>query len=571
MNPDSANPTSPSVRNRNAGSLLIICALIGLSLFTIRLIYTPGCAWETHDMMFNMERFSAAQHAFSQGHLSARWSRDINYGYGYPLLLFYPPLTVYVIGLLHAAGLGFLTATKTLVTLSMILAGILAWQLGFYLWKDRISATLTAVCYLLLPYHLLTIMTRGAIAEFTAQGLLPGLMLTYLRLQESSHRRLIPATLFCAAVILTHNASWLLVMPTVLITAWISGRFSRQMISRSILATILGLGLSAFYWMPAFIEKSLVNISKLQQAQHLSYLNHFSNLEKICSERWAYSGIGTVLSVVWLLASIGLVRCPDRKRRLTGAALLVQTPLIILCCTSWSRPLWDHMEILQFVQFPWRLTAMAGLTAAAAAPALLYLCPKPFLKYLTVGVIILGLMVTATLQTQRPIFKFDDAAGLCIRHLCTSGTTTVVADEYLPLTVTQHPEKTYGVRSDTWIPETSGTICVPDQDLTHRITGFIISDEPASVRINCLYFPGWRATVDGREIPVEVIEPTGLMRLLVPAGDHEVILIFGNTPVRTLAIVITLVCGIIMVLLWLKTPRKPTELNGSTAPAETSL
>jgi len=155
-----------SVENASKWSeRLIITALAALSLWSIRTIFAPQCIWVSHDLLFNMERYSAAFHCMADGQLAAQWSRDINFGYGYPLLLFYPPLTVYFVAGLHFTGLGIVTGTKFLAALSSVFAGIFAFQLGKEIWKQPITAAFTAACYVLFPYHLLTLMVRGAMAE----------------------------------------------------------------------------------------------------------------------------------------------------------------------------------------------------------------------------------------------------------------------------------------------------------------------------------------------------------------------------------------------------------------------
>jgi hypothetical protein len=53
-------------------------------------------------------------------------------------------------------------------------------------------------------------------------------------------------------------------------------------------------------------------------------------------------------------------------------------------------------------------------------------------------------------------------------------------------------------------------------------------------------FPGWRVTVDGRPAETELAHPEGFIVVLVPEGEHVVEVLFGNTPVRTVAWSLTL-------------------------------
>lgn len=530
-----------------------------LSLAVLYPLSARHCAWETHDLIFNMERYAAASQCIRDGHWTALWSRDINFGYGYPLLLFYPPLTVFFIAGLHLAGIGILSATKLLAVLSAAGAAILAYRLGRHLWKERAAAALVAACYALLPYHLLTLMTRGAMAEFAAHALLPGLLLAYLKLRRPTPVQIVRAAGFSALLMLTHNASWLLIIPIAAIlpmVGWLPVPSTRgahgpnpdrslKNAGKTLLgvigSTILGLGLSAAYWVPAFVEKSRVRISNLQQAEHLSYIHHFADWEKIIRNDWAYAGLGTVMTVVWILAVIGIFRCRIGPERRIIAALLILVPLITFLSMSPARPVWDMLEILQYVQFPWRLTVLSGLSAAAAAPAMLCLFRSRRWRNAVTGSVIAVLFITAFQHTLRPIFRFNDRVGLSRHHLRTSGTTTVVGDEYRPLTVKTHPEELYGPRETTWHLDTPGAVCVPDRDRSAEISAFIISDVPVTVHVHCLYFPGWRASLNRRPIPVAIDRETGLMILNLPPGDHYAALRFGTIPIRTAGRVIAVI------------------------------
>jgi len=59
----------------------------------------------------------------------------------------------------------------------------------------------------------------------------------------------------------------------------------------------------------------------------------------------------------------------------------------------------------------------------------------------------------------------------------------------------------------------------------------VTTPEPALVVVAQTYFPGWRAHVDGREVPVRRADYVA-MALAVPAGNHHVILRYGSRAVH---------------------------------------
>ncbi len=44
-------------------------------------------------------------------------------------------------------------------------------------------------------------------------------------------------------------------------------------------------------------------------------------------------------------------------------------------------------------------------------------------------------------------------------------------------------------------------------------------------------FPGWQATIDGQRVDHRAEPPYGLIAVDVPAGQHEVVIRHGTTPV----------------------------------------
>jgi hypothetical protein len=57
---------------------------------------------------------------------------------------------------------------------------------------------------------------------------------------------------------------------------------------------------------------------------------------------------------------------------------------------------------------------------------------------------------------------------------------------------------------------------------------------PATLTLLIFDFPGWKAQIDGKPVPIQPDQETGLITLEVPEGEHEVNLHFGSTRARDL-------------------------------------
>jgi hypothetical protein len=64
---------------------------------------------------------------------------------------------------------------------------------------------------------------------------------------------------------------------------------------------------------------------------------------------------------------------------------------------------------------------------------------------------------------------------------------------------------------------------------------------PATITLNLLYFPGWQAKLNGEPISLAPHPGSGLIDLSLPAGNHTLTLTFGETPLRRLADIISIV------------------------------
>jgi hypothetical protein len=72
-------------------------------------------------------------------------------------------------------------------------------------------------------------------------------------------------------------------------------------------------------------------------------------------------------------------------------------------------------------------------------------------------------------------------------------------------------------------------------------------NEPAVVVVSQMYYPGWKATVDGAETPVHPVN-VALTGILVPGGSHDVRIFFQPGPFR-IGLAISLVSAVIAALL----------------------
>jgi hypothetical protein len=264
----------------------------------------------------------------------------------------------------------------------------------------------------------------------------------------------------------------------------------------------------------------------------------------------------------------------------TTAYLLLGLVISTLMITPLSKPLWDHLPLLPMVQFPWRFLSVQALFAAATL-GMAFPFPKnpkgakyrpllPVLRGRTVrsqarsdsatsrggapsgmaeihfGLPLLcGLVLTAAVLVplhpdRLPIGPEDvTRERLLLYELFTSNIGTTIRHEYLYRDVVPRP-----FTSDAVVEPEAPPRAIPldgarmeaeqvESAPTRQV--WQVAGEGGRIAFPLLYWPGWRARVDGKPAAVGPVEGSGYLALQVPPGEHTVVLWLGRTPLRAAA------------------------------------
>jgi hypothetical protein len=187
---------------------------------------------------------------------------------------------------------------------------------------------------------------------------------------------------------------------------------------RTLAAILLGLGLSAFFWLPAFGERDLIRLSGITRDFFDFRLNFISLAELLALPRpldlsainpyYPLSlGLAQITFAVLAMMELGLYFVLRNARRVRiakypqgayrtstiangrsaegnahgarshapGHVLFFATALLVTAFLSlpYSQPIWEAVPLLELAEFPWRWLGPAILCAAVLAGAALYL------------------------------------------------------------------------------------------------------------------------------------------------------------------------------------------------------
>jgi hypothetical protein len=524
------------------------------------------------DSPFLLQRVYELAASIRAGTVPAQWMSLGAYGLGYPFFGYYAALPYYLAAILDLAGAGVLWGIKLAQLGGFMIAGAATCLLVRRMGGGRSAALLASAAYTFAPFHIINVYVRGdSLSEFYAMGLYPVILYATLRLeQQRSARNVALLALSYALLMLTHNISALVFSPLLglallLRSASHRGRSLWLTLGYSVGAVALGLVLSAWFWIPALKDQSLVQLQD-QTTGYFNYAGHFRSANLVQMQVWHDYGIDgkrnpfsmglgqVVLAIACLLAlAVRLLR-RDKIEPLQGLGLVTLT-IYTWLITPGSRWVWDHLPLLPIAQFPWRLLSIQALAISLLCANIPTVLPPNWGRaFALLGILFAAATGMVALRLDRlPLREADITPERLMFYETYSGNIgTTIRHEYLPREMVPRPY----VSAVQWQAGTKPSPLVLEGKLTSATlvrsgTGWeawqIDAPSAALLAFHTTYMPGWRATVDGREHPLEVLPGLGLIGLRLEPGAHRIDVHLGSTPVRR----VTSWISILGLLVWL--------------------
>jgi hypothetical protein len=524
-------------------------ALLGLVLLAFHALFR-GQLIDGHDATAYPPRVVEFNRAVNDGQIPPVWAPDLGNGHGQPLFEFAPPLLYAAAYPFRAIGCG-LTDSLQFALAALCAAGAVAvYRLGRRTLVSRAAAIGGAAAWLFTPYLALDLFVRAAFAEAAGLAVAPiALLGLAAALDQPAAWRIAVGGVLVALVPLAHNAVALLLLPAFALLVLVQGNW--RACARGLAVLAAGLGLSAFSWVPALVEKDFVKTELLREG-HLHWSVHAISALQLLWSPWGYGfsvpgpndGMSFALGPAHLLiGALGLavaLRSCDRKRRSEAVAFAVAAATGALLATSWSAPVWSRVETLGYLTHPWRtLLLPATFLPLLVVPGLEWLRQRTRLCAVVV-LVALNLAHTAPKG-----FLVYDEEYYSADSIARKGITTTTYEEYEPRWVSTRPPYT-----NERLTGQPPLVSVQPVSLRSAHQEFIASTESRTVaEVATFYYPGWRVLVDEQETAVVPSPGRGMISFRLPQGTHRIILDLQETPVRRLADLVTLVVAAALVLI----------------------
>ena len=580
-----------------------------LSIFAVAPLLRPGYFWAAHDARHDVYFILQYNITWNEGVLFPRWSPDWAFGYGYPFFNIYAPGATFLGTLLYRTlHLSLENAVKATFIVTLLLS---AWGMWLFVrdWLDERAALVAAVAYVYVPYHLVDVYVRAAMAESLALALLPFSLWAVRRaVYRPGAVTIALAAITYAAIHLSSNLVALLFTPVLglyllllvcqraahaperpPLFSFASLRLCVRRLLAPAAGLALGIALAAFFILPALLESKFVNREQWYGGYY-DFHDHFVYFAQLFDPRWGFGisipgpddplsyQLGLALFLLAALAAwVGWSRRGEKRAEI-GFWLVVLLGSVWLT-TAASTFAWDHIPLVAMAQFPWRYLSLAAPALAILAPVVLWrpnnqTTQRPndqatrrpndrLTPLLLAGLIILASAAYLRVEITDPPPGGATLAGLMEFERSSDEMTgmTSTAQEiatWSPLADLHMAGKPITSQVDYGLVNANPNLAVDAR--SHRVmeeTVRVWAGAPGQrVPFYRQWYPGWTETImdpDTGEViqrfpltPEDARPPYGLLNVPVPEGDSLLRISFEDTPVRKAGAAISMLAALVV-------------------------
>lgn len=559
-------------------------------ILTLTLILT-ATSWSLfHPSLFRVHDFvhgarvAEMTRGILDGQLPVRWSQNFGYGYGAPVFEFYAPLPYFFGALLMILGLPIELIIKLLFFVPSLLTVVFAYRLARE-WFRIAPALLAAAAIALAPYRAVNLFVRGAVAEAWGMAFLIISLLGVSQLAKGKAHAWLLYTVGLTGLILSHNLTAMIAVPVLAVwfgiallahTATLSHHgITLQQVQENLKhggrlflgSTLLGLGVTIFYWLPALAEKQFTQVDQTILSGYFEYYIHFLSVRQFFQPFWGYGGsswgavdgisfflgyaqiIGSVLTTGALLYFFWRQRWSIRSTLSSPTVIIaLGTGCIALLAAFMaiqrSHGIWEWIPLLHTLQFPWRFLAIVSTMIGLFSVIWITFDSSQKRTKVLSGVFFIVALFNA--RYFQPETYLSDTAELYYtdaKRIQSEMSSTLPDFNPIALTATEPPTAPLICREPE---DCSITDTVTQQSNLTEIKLLVHNDTTATVSVAA--YPGWKMVVDGDE-QSWISSDDGLLEIPLSQGERTVRWFFGTTMIRQIADGITLVSAAVLLIL----------------------
>jgi len=539
---------------------LLIFLLIISSLFIAKSLFHPGF-FTSHDGEHQIVRLMHFHQGLVDSQFPVRWAGTALDGNGYPLFIFTYRLPFWVAEAYYSIFHNLSDSIKFSFIFSYVLSGITMYWFAYVLTKNKVSAFMGSLIYQIAPYRFVDIFVRGALGEAFTFIFIPTLFLSIYHLASSKKYRYFYILLYIfslSGIILSHiMILFLILIPTgiwFLLQLIISKQKIKYLLS-CLIATLSGIGLTTYYWFPAFWERRFTHFFDILGTY---YQDHFATINQLIYSRWGYGfsksgpidnmsfqiGLGQWAAILFTISAIiFLAIYPIIKTRLANILnrtctikddkgllfylfyCLVLFSYSLFMSTESSARFYHFINKIMVIDLPWKHVQLAVFGSAFGGALSISLIKSNKIKTLIVSPILILL-----LYGNRNYLRANEYTYKTDSDYWSNTSTSNQNDEYAP--------KDYLIYDDVKVKIVSieqgiAKIFINDQKQYYLSFKAEVLTPKAFLKTNIPLYPGWESFIDGKKTRIE--ETHGNIVFNLEKGIHEIVLEWHDNQILNLS------------------------------------
>ncbi|NDW10829.1 YfhO family protein [Dysgonomonas sp. 520] len=544
-------------KKKNEHFILFLLILAFLSILMIFCYHPENKLYQIgDDVNFHYRRIGALIESLSNGTFPVYIDNSAANGMGYATKWFYSDFLLIPFALI-AKYTSIAIGYKSLIFVITFLCGLFTFKLTKRVYNNNFAAYISAIVYTFSYYRLFDLYNRSALGEAISFTFLPIVFLGLYEVIKGDYKKWYILTIGFSLLLLSHLLSSFMTAIFVIIFIIIYYKDFLKNTARIkylIIAGLVTIPIVAYAIFPMF-EQMLSNEFYLNSKMPYNEKLPITTILKGMAGGFTPNqfeflpGIGIILTIM-VISRIFIKKSENKYLKSADISTIIGLICIILTASfvPWAR---FPLSLISTIQFPWRLLEFSTfLLSVSGGLYLSVLIKKRKYKYIAMGVIISASLVLITINSYNylnsPDLNYELNQNNTIRnpkpitdnnfHL---GNLEYVSHKFPSYPSVRFPNTEYMYDRSKEIKTEKNSIVekISEDDGVGVYTYNITIKEKDNIEFPKLYYKGYSATMNGKNIPVEESNE-GLIEISAEESG-QLKLWYGGTFIQKISLYIT--------------------------------
>lgn len=499
-------------KNKKVLSYIIICVvtiLICIPLFS-KYMNIPH-----DDGIQHICRIIGTYDALKEKNLFPVILSDFCNGFGYSWSIFYSPLTVYLPLIFKVFTSSFTMCLKLFMFTTMLFSGIFMYKLVYKISNSHRAGLISAIIYMIAPYHLTDLYNRIAVAELASFAFLP---ITFIGMYNllNDNKKTYYIAIGAIGLILSHNVVTVYTVIFCLIYLMINYKKlkNKNVIKAIVINVLIILLCTSFYWIPllehffattyeVFIPGRMYNSDTIKESK-------LSIDELLLTWPWGYNFHVAIPVLFGLILAFIYKDKIDLKYKKDISIFLI-FGLVSIIMTLKIFPFEYLPNILRMLQFTWRMMIFASFFLSIVSGitiAMFINKDRNRMLLIVIALIIYStvLVITTIDMEEKPFDENEYLEPINLNRIAGKIHPGCATFEYLPQKAYSNLNYIKKRRNKAIILEGTANILNENKNGTKMTFEITNAKDNVKIELPYIYYLGYTATLETQEEDISQLE-----------------------------------------------------------------